>query len=411
MISLNRLITGMILLLVLVSSLFLTGCIKAKNPTGNNWSDVYPLSYSDSTSFIAGYSFAGSGTVKGTETSLLSGNYNDLESIAIMRFTSMPEGFYIPGGYQDSTYLELTLVKRSPFTRYPVDLTVYKLNQSWAADSTNLIQDGNMSIVTPLAFTIPDTIKTAGTVVKIPIPIEEIHDWESEADTLGFTLVVKTGEDSYVEMLSVETGRGPRLRFKYRNDTDVATDDDSEYLLRATRDSYRLDADASPLLTDRWLISNVSPSRIYVNFAMDYSKFLDTAGNILDETARKRATINKAELVFYVKDNPYYSDSAPYSLRGDRVRDSLNIAVPVELTDTQVASGLTSTAVIHADSVVVNVTPLIQAYSSGDSKNWGVVIRSTQELLNFGKLELWHFTDAPAGKKPRLQVTYTPPYL
>ena len=419
MISLEKTRVLAIMALAMLTLFLGTGCIRKSNPTGNNWSDVYPLSFADSTSFIAGYSFAGSGTVKGTETNLLCGKYEGIESVTLLRFTGLPKAgdFSIPGGYQDSTWLELTLVKRSPLIRYPVELKVYKLNQSWAADSTQLVQDANLSLITPVAFTIPDTVAASGTSVKIPIPMSEIEAWTSSADTLGFSLAIRSGDESYAEILSAESGRGPKLRFLYRLDTDDAEADDRVYEQRPTRDSYRVDSDAAPLLSDRWVVANISPSRIYVNFAMDYTKFRDVPRNgqeiglVLTEVQRKRATINKAELVLHVKSNPYYKSSSQYSLRGDRVRDSLDLTVPVEIADDKVASGIISQAIVRGDSVVVNITPLIQAYSSGDSEPWGVVIRSMHEMLNFGRLEFWHFTDAPANKKPTLRVTYTPPFL
>ncbi len=414
MISIRKLYPVLLSLTALLLALGMTGCIKGKNPTGNNWSDVYPLTYTDSTSFVTGYSFPGSGRVTGTESKLLCGNYSGEEVMAVMRFTSLPEDFYIPGGYQDSTYLELTLVKRSPAQRFPVELSVYKLSQSWVADSTGLIQDANLTLLTPQAFTIPDSISSAGTVVKIPLPMDAIENWESAADTLGFSLAIKTGAESFAEIMSEDSGRGPKLRFLYQLDSEAESAADREYGLRATQDSYRVDSDLAPLLADRWVVSNISPSRLYVNFAMDYAKFRNTpenGGGVLNDQQRKRATINYAALVLYVKENPYYGTTLQYSLRGDRVNDSLNVAVPVEISDAQVSSGITSQAVVRGDSVVVNITPLIQAYSSGDHEPWGVVIRSMQEMLNFGKMEFWHFTDAPNGKKPKLLVTYTPPYL
>jgi hypothetical protein len=369
---------------------------------------VRPITFTDSTSFFAGYSFPATASVKGTETNLLCGNFDGAEAIAVMRFTGLPEEFSIPAGYQDSTWLELTLVKRSPAYRYPVNLSVYKLDQSWAADSTSLIQDANMTLITPQEFTIPDTVLTTGTDIRIPIPMAELENWSSPSDTLGLTLVVKSNDAAYAEIRAAETGRGPQLRFKYRL---ADATEDSEYKARATKDSYRIDAGLAPLLADRWVVNNIAPSRLYVNFLMDYNRFTDNNGAVLNEIQRKRATINKAELIFFARTNPYYGGSLQYSLRGDRVDDSLFVGQPVEIPDGSTSSGIITQAYVRGDSVVVNVTPLIQAYSSGDKENYGIVIKSLQELLNFGELELWHFTDAPADKQPRLKITYTPPYL
>lgn len=403
----------LMLLILTATTLIVTGCISRDNPTGNNWSDIHPLTFTDGDCFYAGYSFPGRDSVSGGESRLLSGNYEGGEAVAFMRFTGMPrEGYFeIPSGYQDSTYLELTLVKRSPLERNPVDLLVYKLDQSWAADSTDMISDANLTQITFEAFSVPDSVSSDGTVIQLPLPMEEIENWYSDSDTLGLSLAVKTGDDSYVEILAAETGRGPKIFFKYRNVDDLPDDEDSVYDQRSTRDSYRVVAGQAPLQENIWEIANISPSRLYVNFLVDYTKFTDMEGTALDSISLKQATVNHAELIFFIKENPYYTGTSQYSLRGDRVRDSVSVATPVEISDAEVASGLISQALVQGDSLVVNITPIIQAYSSGDSENWGVVIRSMQEMLNFGRLELWHFTDAPEDKKPKLRVTYTPPFL
>lgn len=398
----------MLALLVMI----LAGCIKNSNPTGNNWSDVRPITITDTLDLITGYSFAGSGQVKGNESTLLCGNYDGIESVAFMRFTGLPEqgSFHIPSSYQDSTWLALTLTRRSPAQRYPVNISVYKLNQSWAADSTGAIQDANLSLISSSVFTLPDTILTTGTEVKIPVPVAEIENWRSEADTLGFTLALKTEAWSWAEMMSLETGRGPQLRFLYRNDDDQNTDD-SEYEQRPTRDSYRIDTDVAPLLTDRWIVSNISPSRIFMDFAIDNTWFKDMQGNVMDSLSRRRATINQARLILHVKSNPYYGGNTTYKFRADRLNDSLDISLPVEIEDSRLATGILTEQLVRGDSLVVDITPIIQAYSSGNKVPYGIVIRSLQEMLNYGKIELWHFESAPADKRPKLRLTYTPPFL
>lgn len=412
----TRIKIALLLTLSLIALLIMTGCTNKDNLTGNNWSDVAPQSFADSSSFYGGFSYPGTKTVNGLESNLLCGDFQGKEAITVLRFTGLPDSLQIPAAHQDSTWLELTLVKRSPLGRNPVELSIYKLNQLWAADSTSLIQDANMTEeITTQAFTIPDTILAAGTVVKIPIPYAKIQDWSSTADSLGFNLVLKTNADSYLELRSTETGRGPKLRFTYTAGTDTTK---VTYNTNPTRDSYRVTAEAAPLLPGQWVIQNISPSRILVNFGLDYNLFKDSAGNILSEKDRKRVTINKAELVLYVKDNPYYIAPTQYNLRADWLKDSLNVALPVAIADDKLTTGLTYQAAVRDNYIVVNVIQIVQAFSSGDidswnDQPWGVVIRSNQELLNFGKLELWQADDPniPAGMKPKLKVTYTPPYL
>jgi len=330
-----------------------------------------------------------------------------------VRFTGLPSmgTFHIPEAYQDSTYLNLILTKNFSESRNPVEVRIYKLNQSWAADSTNLIQDSNLSLITPQSYTITDSISSAGTQIKIPIPVTALEQWTSEADSLGLTLAIKTGENSYIEFKSLESGSGPKLHFLYRTTGENPTE--KKYDQYCNKDSYRIDEETAPIITNQWILSNIPPSRIYLYFPMNFSLFQDTEGNPLNEIQLKRTTINHAELILYVKENPYYGTSTQYRLRADRVNDSLDINTAITVLDEQVASGIITQSYIRGDSLVVNVTPLIQAYTSGDKMNYGIVIRSMQELINYGKIELWHFNDSstPAEKQPKLRVTYTPPFL
>ena len=403
--------------LLLVATLFLAiilgGCINDHNPTGNNWSNVRPMSFTTPLDIVAGYSFPGSGSINGTENSLVCGNYNGIESVAFVRFTGLPSvgTFHIPEAYQDSTYLNLVLTRKFSESRNPVEVKIYKLNQSWAADSTNLIQDSNLSLITPQSYTITDSISSAGTQIKIPIPVAALEQWTSEADSLGLTLAIKTGENSYIEFKSRESGAGPKLHFLYRTTDENPTE--KKYDQYCNKDSYRIDEETAPIITNQWILSNIPPSRIYLYFPMNFSLFQDTEGNPLNEIQLKRTTINHAELILYVKENSYYGTSTQYRLRADRVNDSLDINTAITVLDEQVASGIITQSFIRGDSLVVNITPLIQAYTSGDKMNYGIVIRSMQELINYGKIELWHFNDSstPAEKQPKLRVTYTPPFL
>lgn len=397
-------VTALILLLAL------SACTDKNNPTGNNWSNVRPITFEDSLSFDLGYSYGATPSVLGSETNLLCGNLQGLGAVTAMHFRALPDSFSIPAAYADSTYLELTLIRRSPLARNPVKLSLYSLNQFWKDNATSEILDANMTLITP-EFQIPDSISTSGTDIRIPIPVSFLNGLNAaDQDSISFAL--KCSTEGYVEMRSISTGRGPLLRFKYlaiaANGTVATTD--SEYKLRAVRDSYRIDAPASEVQPNVWEIRNLNPSRFFVRWVNNWNLFVDNNGNILSELQRKRATINKAELVFYVKQNPYYSTNTLYSLRADRVeRDS--IASAVTLADADAVMGLSNTTFVRGDSVVVNITPILQAFSSGNKENRGVVVRSNQELANFGLLELWHFLTAPAGKKPKLRVTYTPPYL
>ena len=77
-----------------------------------------------------------------------------------------------------------------------------------------------------------------------------------------------------------------------------------------------------------------------------------------------------------------------------------------------IAYTVTSTGIIKGDSLTVDVTPIIQAYTSGDKTPKGIMIQSLQERKNFGSLEFWDCNEGTLPeKKPYIKITYTPPFL
>ena len=129
---------------------------------------------------------------------------------------------------------------------------------------------------------------------------------------------------------------GPRLAFKYQK---PETKQMLSFDMLAARDSYIVNGPQSTIQADRWVINNLHPSRMYVHWLDDWSLFKDMDGNTLDEVSRKRVTINKAELIFHLKENPYYKAGVSYSLRPIWVeKDSIEIAM--KLRGRELGSGV-----------------------------------------------------------------------
>jgi len=402
-----------ILSLLALMLIMVSGCTTKDNPTGNNWSDILPQSFTDDSSFDLGFSFGTEVEVKGDETNLLCGDFNGIEVVTVAHFSALPDSFAIPNtrSYADSTWLQLTVIRQAPLRRTPTVLSIYKLDQYWKEDAASEVLDANMTQIGE-TFTLPDSVSSSGTDIKIPIPIEVLNGLNA-ADQDSISIVIKANPGSYAELRSRSTGRGPLLRFKYRaisSDGSVATED-SEYSSRAIKDSYRTDAEVAPVVPDQWMISNLGPSRVFVRWVDNWNHFKDQDGTTLSEARRKQVTINKAELIFYTDDNPYYAGLVQYSLKADRV-ESDSITAPMQILPAHVSSGTTtSTSFVKGDSIVVDITTHMQGFVNGKKTNRGLVIRSEQEMQNFGELGLEHFLNAPAGRKPKLRVIYTPPWL
>lgn len=394
--------------LLLAFILLMAGCTKKDNLTGNNWSDLNPQSFEEDSLFDLGFSYGTEATATGSETNLLCGNLNGLESAIVLHFSSLPDSFAIPQSrsYADSTWLQLTVIRQHESSRQPTSLSLFKLNEYWKEEAAHEVKDADL-IPIGESFELPDSVSATGTDVKIPIPVDFLNALSAAGED-SLSLVIKCDPGSFAEIRSRSTGRGPLLNFKYRKPGATT---DNEYSSRAVRDSYWVKNTKLEPTADTWIISNLDPQRIFVRWVDNWNLFKDQYGDTLSETQRKRVTINKAELILYTKSNPYYGSSTAYSLKADRVeRDS--VSAPIEFLPGDLAITPTiSSSLILADSIVVDITTSMQGYVNGKKENKGIVIHSTQEMQNYGLLELYHFINAPDGKKPRLKVTYTPPWL
>jgi hypothetical protein len=394
-----------VLLLTAVLVMLVSACTRKDNLTGDNWSELTPMIAMDST-FYTGYSYTHAGKVKGTETSLVCGTDAAIDAISVMRFSGLADTIIV----LQQPVLKLVATRRSPLNSNPLALSFHKLNANWAADSTDVISDVDIFSLSIPYFTVQDTISTSGDTLSINIPNEIIENWKTEGVT-GLNLVIKTiGERGHwMEFKSTESGNGPLLTFKYRipGSTDTLS-----YSQRAIRDSYRVTGTQTEVTETTLILKNLLPQRIMIKNGLPLSIFKDKDGIVLSDLDRKRMTINKAELVLFIKENPYYVNTRcnffPYRVKPDTLINN------IVLTDSDleiITHTYNSTSVIDADSVKIDITALTQAFTSGDVENNGIVIKNTSEMQNFGNLEFWHYANAPAGKRPYVKIYYTVPYL
>lgn len=395
-----------ILMLILISTFVVSGCTKKDNLTGDNWSGIRPISITDSL-FTDGFSFPYEGKTTGTESVMLCGNYDGKEAISVMRFTGMPSNI----DTVTDAELKVVVLRRSPFDRAAITLSLHKLTQNWAIDSTAVISDESITTAFVSSIAVPNTIHNdTGDTLVISIAAEQIKEW-SLTNVTGYNLVLKNESDSFVEIRSIESGNGPLLNFKYKK---VGESNTRTYNSRANMDSHRLTVPTFEVTANNWTLQNLSPSRMFVKFELNPASFVDNDGVVMDSIRYKRCTINSAELVLYVKNNPYYGNLSYNIMPYNVTKDSVSAPITLTANDMELISPTTATSKIASgDSITIKITPIVQAYTSGDRVNKGIILRSQHEMLNFGLLELWHFDDPalPEGFAPKIRITYTPPYL
>ena len=410
----NRFALLSICLLSLILSF--TACTRKNNLTGNNWSDNRPQSFTDSLSAY-GFTFADTARVTGFEGSLLCAKMGATEAVTMIRFTGMPKSSLLNGGNSTVTEakLNLTLKRRSAEPRSTLKLNFFRIKGRWVADSTDVVSDESLVASGIPEFTVPDVPAGTDSLITITIPNDVIRNWQV-ADSTYFSLAIRCSDNAWAEFYSVEgsTASGPKLEFKYRFADGAADSTLKDFSSLSIADSYRVVAPMGTQTQDLWQVKNISPSRIFIKFNFNTNNFRDTQGAMLDTLKLKQVTINKAEMVLYIKNNPYYGSTIPYALRTYNVtKDSVMTAVSLQEGDYEYLTlSQTNAGLARGDSIVVNITPQIQGYLSGNLVNKGVIIRSLQEMQNFGELEFWNDNPStPAAKRPKLRVKYTPPYL
>ncbi len=393
--------------------MFGSGCTKKNNLTGNNWSDTHRVTVDDTLGIAFGYSFPAEtlSEIKGSESKLLVANYRSATAKAYLRFTGLPDAGTITD--LDSCYLSLKVLKRSPLSREPINLQLYKVLKA-LPDTLSTLNDSDLQSIDTASYALPDTISILGEIIKLTLPFSAIYNWD-EPDSTGWNLALKV-DGGWLELAAAEVSNGPTLNLKYKLSSTATSF--STYKSVPFRDSYTLEA---PLATAsaQWKLDNLSSQRMFVKYVLQDSVntlFKDTEGQTLSQAEVRRMTVNRAQLILHVKPNTntYYTGSSTYSLIPyNVVKAGINELTPLLKADFErLVYTTTSSGLVSGDSVAVDITPLVQGYTSGDKEPYGIMIMSTQERQNFGSLEFYdNLSATPPEKLPYIRITYTPPFL
>jgi hypothetical protein len=408
-------IIGLLLVLILVGA-----CTKKNNLTGTNWSDINALSFQDNAAVESGYSFPADSllSITNNKKNLLVGNWEGSTAMSILRFTGLPEQSKIVPTSVDSVRLQIILQRRNALQREPLTLNFYKVNSGWAVNPDTLSAD-DYSLIPGTAKLVPSGI-LSGDTLTVSLPYSLIQNWQADADSTGLNILIKAENAGFVELKLSTATVGSKLSFKYKETpSDEVYKDFERY---ASFNSYSFthpEVEPSPGI---WKLSNFAPQRMYVDLQPHFNMFKNDAGATLSEEELKRVTINKAELVLYIKDElPNYKNTSSYRVSAfllkERPEDGAIIPT-LDMQTPQFISVLESIVNTSSDSILINITPIIQAYISEKTFSddtvvtpKGIVIISNYERKDFGEIEFYHPSTAPEDKEPYIRVKYTPPFL
>ena len=411
-------IIGLLLLVVLMGA-----CTKKNNLTGTNWSDIDALSFTDIDAVVSGYSFPADSllNITNNKKNLLVGNWQGSTAMSILRFTGLPKEAAIADYYDISALnLDIILQRRNELQREPLTLNFYKVNTGWAVNPDTL-SEADYSLIPGTATLVPATI-VSGDTLTVPLPYSLIQNWQANADSTGLNILIKAENSGFVEFKLSTATVGSKLSFKYKETASSTEFKDFEKF--ANFNSYSFthpEVEPSPGV---WKLSNFSPQRMYVDLQPDFTMFKDENGATLLPEELKRVSINKAELVLYIKDDlPNYKNTSSYKVSAFLLKEKPEDGAIIPTLDMQTPmfiSVLESFVSTSSDSILINITPIIQAYISEKSFSddtvvtpKGIVIMSNYERKDFGEIEFYHPLDvaAPAGKRAYIRIKYTPPFL
>ncbi|HNW99877.1 MAG TPA: hypothetical protein PLE74_10880 [Candidatus Cloacimonadota bacterium] len=404
---------GKTLYLVGIALIFLSGCTSKKNLVGSDWSHIKPLrtTLSDSV-FTDEFSFKAAFKTTGNESRLIVGSYEQKEAKALIQFSTFPDSISQVLGTP-----KLRLVLNRKLSTSPMSLHFSKVVQNWsesqaswthAYTDTTWSANAFISSGIPDYSNVPDSIHAGGDTLFVEIPASSILNWQT-AHVNGYSLLISTEQQNYLEIKSLESAYLPELVFSYkRTASDTTTYTYDRY---AANDTFILQDNETQQVSNSLILKNIAPNRCFVKFNVPRSLFRynDTDSTVLANDDFKRMTINKAELVLKVKSNPYYGSSSAIMATVYRVKTAVSHEVISDDDMEFITYTPVTTATPGAGTVAFNMTPVLQAFTSGVKENFGMIIRLTTENQDYAKLEFYGSDDPDVSKRPTINVIYTPP--
>lgn len=409
----------------------LISCTIKKNPVGFQ-GGIQPVSITfDYSIFNNSYSFEDSVDNYQLNTNFLVGEYNSNNSSkelrSLLRFNDLPDSISSIDG--DVT-IELQI--RNRFNYDIIDnttISVGKLTSDWADSETTWLNatdtlswstaGGDFEIIendTLQISCVEDTLQ-----IKLPISI--ITDWIN-ADSLNFGLIlIPQITNAFLEIYSKEyttdseSEFNPSLSFNYfisESDT-VATEFNNEL----TNDTFIYSFDEQLTIFENYLtLSNIKPIKMYLDFDLSDSLFINSYNSgIYNADDYRRMTVNRAELILSViDDDPIYPITEsiyikPYYVTSDTLNFD-DIYQPMLTADDYLFAGdVNSSDSLQADQIKIDITNVIQFFTSGEIDNKGILLKSIYENKDLRHLSFATRDHYDETKRPKLNIIYTPPYL
>ncbi len=383
------------ILLILGTLFLLTSCIdSSKNTVGFVGSGITPtkITIPDSC-FTNEFSFQDTTKNYANNTSLFLGSNENKEAVVLLKFTNLPDSI------SELSHFRLSFPVQKNAMQSNNEFIFSIINQKWDENKANRYKataDENWTgDISSNLFTLDNyTIENDSLVIDLDSenPLIDnfkqfLNTWIS-ADSLNNGLLMEinsdiypTDETNYLELNSSENIVQPHLYFTYKTVSDTI---DVTYYRVPAYDTFIVYEEISNEEISGLRISNISPTRMFLKFNLPQNLF----PGINSVSDYQKLTINKAELVLHTEtDSKYLTDHAfsfyPYLVTSE------NPELPISSDNYISLSGSTVTtdSLQYDKELRINVTPIIQAITSGDKDNYGIIVKSLKEGKNFDNID------------------------
>ncbi len=352
-------------------------------------------------------------------SNLLIGNYENNEAITLLKLTSLPDSIYS----LDNVYLSFKIKAQHNFDI--IDETTFKIakivSQDWFETTatyfspTDSTKWNNEIPFSEDDYEIIDDIgnyEITNDSLIIEFPENILQNWITDTTSTNYGLaIISENDNNFIELYSTEFSDdfAPKLCFDIQ---ETETDTLISYQEKFNHDTFIYSSDdIYSIYSDEIKISNIQPIKSFLKFNTDNSLFTNEYSELITDTTTfiQQLTINKAKLILTSKNENLYPLSGSISIEPFLVTldipDTTNSETPIinseDIEDLYIIS---STDSLNSDEFKIDITKIIQAFTSGEYENNGIILKSVSENNNFIHEEF----DIDETK---IEIIFTPPYL
>lgn len=398
------------LFLLILSTLLIFACNNKNSLVGfpNGTIKHYEVTIPDSC-FQLAYSWGDSIRVFSENTKLVIGNYQGIEARTMIKFSSLPTSI----SNIQNVKIRLKLNKKN--LTNSISFGVYKMTKSWSENlaTWNInTTDSNWNNAggdyEATALDIQEFTADADSIV-FELPASLITEWVS-ADSLNKGIMIKqvtrSRDNQFVEFYSSESYNSdlmPQLSFTYTN----SSNEEKTYTKSSYTDTFIHNASMITENDNNQLsFWHLSPKAMFFKVDLPWQIFSQADSSITSEEDLRMITINRAELVLTSKGDDLPNTNPKFSVANYVLNSSL-AENATYFDKSNYTYYQTTSDTLKAGTLNMNVTALLQAYTSKIKTNYGFVIKSNYQNMDFSRINFYNKNAENPVNRPKIVVKFS----